>query len=111
MSRSVRDQLDDVPLKPLKVSLPPDTDPLNKIEPGDYVVLALARAGISQKSAALTMGIPEPQFSRQLKGQEHLSFQRLLKLNDDFWRELWVLLAIRRKLARVRRRVTFELSA
>lgn len=64
---------------------------------------ALMRAGLSQKEAALTMGISESLFARQLKGVEHLSWQRLSLLPDAFWLELLFVVAESRGVARVRR--------
>ena len=59
------------------------------------------------------MGISASLFSRQLQNadNQHLSLQRLLRLDDAFWRELWMLVAERRKLARIHRRVVFEVVA
>lgn len=109
MGQTVRDQLDGVPRKTLKVGIPTDADTLKPVEnPGELIVLALNQIGMSQKEAAIVMGIAEPQLTRQLRGDEHLSWQRLFKLDDAFWRALWVLLAKRRKLARVRQRITFD---
>jgi plasmid maintenance system antidote protein VapI len=114
MDATMRDELDGVPRKSLKAALRRDRPVLNSIEnelnAGDYIVLALESVGMSQKEAATTMGIPDSQFTRQLRGQEHLSWQRLFKLPDTFWRELWMLVAERRKLARVKRSVVFEVA-
>jgi hypothetical protein len=57
------------------------------------ISIALDRAGISHKAAALTMGIDPAQWSRQLHGDGHISFQRLQKLSAEFWREFLPLLA------------------
>lgn len=59
---------------------------LDAAELGALVLECLAIAGISQKAAAITMGIGEGQFSRQVHGRgEHLSTQRLLRLPRTFW--------------------------
>lgn len=52
---------------------------------------ALGRIGWSQKRAAIEIGIPETQFSRQLAGTENLSFWKMRTLPPEFWRELIVL--------------------
>lgn len=67
------------------------------------ISLALSRAGLSQKEAALTMGISESLLARQLKGDEHLSWQRLSLLPDAFWLELLFVVAEARGVGRVRR--------
>lgn len=53
------------------------------------VVAALKQVNISQKEAALTMGITESQFASQLAGREHLSLWRLSKLPNTFQVALW----------------------
>lgn len=80
---------------------------------GELVTLALDAAHIAPAQAARCMGISLSLFLRQLQNADnaHLSMQRLYRLPDSFWRELWVLIAERRRLARVRRRVVFEVPA
>ena len=48
---------------------------------------AIADAHLSHKEVALTMGIPEPQLTRQLSGEPgtHLSLWRLAQLPESFW--------------------------
>lgn len=113
MDQSIRQRLDGVPLKPLKASVSSSPDALNLLESGAAaaILTALTRAGMSQKEAAITMEISEAQFTRQLRGQEHVSWQRLFTLPDGFWRELLIVLAEAKKLARVRRRVVFDMEA
>lgn len=113
MNRSVQQRLDGVPLKPLKASLPTSDEALNLLEHGaaDAILTALTRAGMSQKEAAITMDISEQQFTRQLRGQEHVSWQRLFRLSDRFWRELVIVLAEMKRIARVRRRLVFDMEA
>lgn len=79
---------------------------------GDLVEKALDAAHITPTEAARKMGISLSLLGRQLQNidNQHLSLQRLYRLPDAFWRELWVLVAERRKLARVRRRVVFEVA-
>ena len=104
MEASIKDRLSAVPLKTLKVGLVGGEGGLNLVESaGQAVSVALARAGISQKAAALEMDINEGQFTRQLRGQEHLSWQRLFRLSDAFWLELVFVVAEMRGVARVRR--------
>jgi hypothetical protein len=112
MPSSLRRAVPDVPLKTLKVGLAKGETVLNSIESaGDTVQKALIRSGISQKEAALTMDINEGQLTRQLRGQEHLSWQRLFMLPDKFFLELLIILAEHRGIASVRTRIEFERRA
>lgn len=54
---------------------------------------ALGRAGMSQKHAAIEIGISESLLSRQLKGTEKLGWLDLGKLGAAFWNELIPMLA------------------
>lgn len=76
--------------------------------PSALVSLALNRSALSQKEAAITMGISESLLARQLKGDEHLSWQRLFSLPDRFWLELLIVLAESRGIATVRTQIEFE---
>lgn len=67
--------------------------PLGQLDLTGAISEALERARISHKEAALTMGIDPAQWSRQLHGDGHISFQRLQKLPASFWREFLPLLA------------------
>ncbi len=128
MSRSVRHRLDGIELKPLKhgeasaasarKTVSPDPDVRKNLSPdrcehGDLIAKALEQAHITRGQAAGYMGISEGLLSRQIENidNQHLSWQRLFKLPDVFWRELLFLTIERRKLAKIRRRATFELSA
>lgn len=46
---------------------------------------ALAACDLSEKAAAITMGIHPTDFSRQLAGRDPLSIWRLSALPADFW--------------------------
>ena len=59
------------------------------------VDLALARAGISHKEAAITMGLDPSLWTRQRAGQGHISLRRLARLPAAFHRELVALRAAR----------------
>lgn len=50
----------------------------------DDISAALHDVGLSRKQTAAEMGITEPQLSRQLQGQEHLSAWRLMLLPVSF---------------------------
>lgn len=109
MPSSLRRAVPDVPLKTLKAGLLRGETALNSIEnAGDMVQRALIRSGISQKEAALTMDINEGQLTRQLRGQEHLSWQRLFLLPDKFFLELLIVIAETRGIASVRTQIEFE---
>lgn len=62
------------------VLMTPRSDALRK-----RVVLALARAGISHKEAAIRMRLTESRLSEALNGRSPLSVWRLADLPDDFW--------------------------
>lgn len=111
MAPSVNARLDGVPLKNLKASVRTTEPDLKRVKgAGALVKLALVRAGISQKQAALDMGLSDAQLSAQLadKEGEHLSWQRLQALPDAFFLELLILLAEHRGIARVRMTMDLE---
>jgi hypothetical protein len=62
------------------------------------IELALAKAGLSHKAAAILMDISEAQLSRQLSGHEQLSAWRLQRLPTAFHKELTMLQAERQGL-------------
>jgi hypothetical protein len=111
MTRSVQGTLG--PLEVQSVSAKPKMAKvsLQKVScpaPTHLISLALSRAGLSQKEAALTMGISESLLARQLKGDEHLSWQRLCSLPDAFFYELLIVLAEWRGIARVQTQIQME---
>ena len=55
------------------------------------VARALEIAGVSQKDAAITMGISEKFLSNALAGRDHLSLWRLAKLPQSFQSALWTI--------------------
>lgn len=73
-------------------------------EARELIEAAFDRARLTKREAARHMGITGTQLNRQLQNldNQHVSFQRLWKLPNAFWRELLILAAQRRKLARVR---------
>ncbi len=52
---------------------------------------ALRLADISIEKAALYMAIDRAQFDRQLQGDGHVSFTRLMALPEEFWRWFYLL--------------------
>jgi hypothetical protein len=54
---------------------------------------ALRYADISPSKAAVWMNLDPSQFARQLEGEGHLSYTRLVKLPASFWSWLAVLIA------------------
>lgn len=82
--------VDDRPKPQAKVS----DDAIKSVDKlGDVVRLALSRAGVSQKEAAILMDLDPGRFVRQLAGKEPLSFARMCeRLPAEFWRELICLL-------------------
>lgn len=69
-----------------------DPAPLGQFDAASALSIALQRADLSHKEAALTMGLDPAQWSRQLHGDGHISFQRLLRLPRAFWQEFLPLL-------------------
>jgi hypothetical protein len=100
----------------LKRGLPHDEAARQMVSSGEVrelVTLALDAAHITPLQAAAKMGISLSLFLRQLENHDnqHTSLQRLFRLPDGFWLELLVLLAERRKLAHVQRRIVIEVPA
>lgn len=109
MSNSLASRLDGVNCKPLKC--PPRTGEtfLQLTEASAQLIArALDRAGLTVKAAASDMGISESLLARQLKGMEHLSWQRLNLLPDRFFFELLILIAQTRGIATVRTQIEME---
>lgn len=109
MPQTIAKSLDGLHLKTAKASLREPEPDLNRLkDAGALIQLALKRAGIQEKTAASLMGISGPQFSAQLAGKEHLSWQRLQRLSDAFFLELLIVLAEHRGIARVRTQIEME---
>lgn len=66
---------------------------VNSIDLAAAIGQALSRAGLNNKQACAWMDIDPGMWSRQLQGDGHISFQRLLKLPIAFWTEFVPLLA------------------
>lgn len=90
MSRSVQQSLPPMALQKVESTVSTVLKPIENWRA--LVPRAFGRAGWTQKRAALEMGIPEPQLSRQLGGVEHLSFWRMHALPREFWYELVILI-------------------
>jgi hypothetical protein len=69
------------------------TSEVNSIDLAAAIGQALSRAGLNHKQACAWMEIDPGLWSRQLSGDGHISFQRLLKLPVVFWTEFVPLLA------------------
>jgi hypothetical protein len=83
------------PLPPMEVKRveSPVSTALKSVESfRPLIARAFGHVGLSQKRAALEMGIPESQLSRQLAGTEHLSLWRMHGLSREFWREFVLLI-------------------
>lgn len=65
----------------------------NSLDVAAAIGQALSRAGLNNKQACAYMEIDPGMWSRQLQGDGHISFQRLLKLPIAFWTEFVPLLA------------------
>lgn len=102
MTATVADRLAGVNCQSLKCGPRTGETALQLTEPAARLIaLAIDRAGLTVKAAASDMGISESLLARQLRGQEHLSWQRLNLLPDLFFRELLVLIAESRGIATV----------
>jgi hypothetical protein len=103
--RSVKARLDSVP------KLTADTEQVQKPKPAPGEVLEGARAAVrlEPKQMASDMDISHSLVLRGLKDGQ-LSFGRLWDLPDAYWLELVMRIIEARKLARVRRRVVFEVA-
>lgn len=102
MSNTLTARLDSVKCQPLKCQPKGGESLLQLTEPqAQLVATALDRAEIPVKAAAADMGISESLLHRQLKGKDHLSWQRLNLLPDRFFAELLVLIAQRRGIGAV----------
>lgn len=71
----------------------PGSSEVNSIDVAAAISQALSRAGLNNKQACAWMDIDPGLWSRQLQGDGHISFQRLLKLPIAFWTEFVPLLA------------------
>lgn len=90
-----------------------DTRQAVSCDVSELVRLALDAAHITPTTAAATMGVTLSLFLRQLQNldNQHVSLQRLYRLPDPFWREFAMLVLERRRLARVQRRIVFDVDA
>lgn len=112
MSSTVSSRLNGVNCRSLKCGLPTGETLLQLTEPHARVIAkALDRSDLTVKAAASEMGISESLLARQLKGLEHLSWQRLNLLPDRFFCELLILLAETRGIATVRTQIQLERKA
>lgn len=78
----------------------------------DVAAIVLCALGpVSQEDAARTMGISASLLARQLQNvdSQHLSLQRLWRLDNDFWTDFVVLVTEHRQLGIVRRQVVLDL--
>jgi len=69
------------------------TSEVNSIDLAEAIGQALSRVGLNNKQACAYMELDPGLWSRQLQGDGHISFQRLLKLPITFWTEFVPLLA------------------
>lgn len=76
------------PMELDRVGTPTPTAPKSIGDWRGLVARALGRAGISQKAAAVDLGITPQALSKQLAGAEHLSLWRMHALPPEFWREV-----------------------
>lgn len=78
---------------PVETAEKATTSEVNSIDLAAAIGQALSRSGLNHKQACAWMEIDPGLWSRQLQGDGHISFQRLLKLPVAFWTEFVPLLA------------------
>lgn len=102
--------LGNVPLRNAKAELKRGEAPVQKLNPdaGDALEQAKNGADIEAKQMADTCGVSHSLILRALKSADDIGFHRLWELSDDFWAELIVAIAKRRRLAVVR--TTIEMA-
>lgn len=66
--------------------------PLEQLNLDAAICEALARCGMSHEQACLTMGVDQSLWTKQRRGDGHVSLQRLMKLPRRFWLELFAIL-------------------
>lgn len=66
--------------------------PLAGLDLDALICQALARCEMSHEQACLTMGVDQSLWTKQRKGDGHVSLQRLMKLPARFWLEFLSLL-------------------
>lgn len=93
MNGSLADKLDRVERKPLKCGAGRPTESF--VRAGQLVDQAIAKAHLTKEQAADEYGVTPSLLARQLTNQDnqHLSFQRLWSMSDDFKREFLEVLA------------------
>lgn len=103
MGDSMRDRLAQIHLRNVKAELKESESPVQqlKLDAGEVLDSARERIRMEPKQMAEEMDISHSLVLRGLKGVDHLSFHRLWVLSDDFWRELLVVIAKKRRVARV----------
>lgn len=113
MKPSLAKQLGAVELRTLKCELASEDGVRNEVSyvPGHLVERALNRAGINRKQAAGHMGISESLLTRQMQNidHQHLSWQRLFSLPDEFWTEMLLLIAEAKRIAAVEQTLTITI--
>lgn len=110
MASTMPDRLRDVPLRNVKASDLRGEGPLQKLNPlaGEVLDTARSNARIEPKAMADAMGLSHSLVLRGLGGKDHLSFHRLWELSDDFWAELLIAIAKRRRVAVVRTSIEID---
>lgn len=93
MAPQYQPALPPMPLQTLSGALSSPLSSLGSAEAWrELIPQALRRANVAQKEAAYALGISESQFSRQLRGTEHISLWRMFGLPRAFWQEFVLLL-------------------
>lgn len=66
-------------------------DPASRLAHAKLVREALRLSDVSIEKAALYMAMDRAQFDRQLNGEGHISYTRLMALPQEFWRWFYFL--------------------
>lgn len=112
MSQSLRNQLDNVPVRNLKAELQRRDSDLQKLKPhaGQVLKQAVDRADLEPKAIATDLNLSHSLVLRAFKEsdeQSSISFHKLWELDDEFWRELLIVVAKARGLAQPRIQLDF----
>lgn len=117
MSANVAERLASLPVRNAKAALDrgesdprtvqkmnPEDKPLNK-DAGEVLDIARAAVRMEPKAMAEDMGVSHSLVLRGLKSDDGLSFHKLWELSDEYWAELMMAVAQKRRIFIVRRTI------
>lgn len=109
--KSLQATLPPMELRNAKADIKTGEGPVHKLNPdaGEALDSARKAAGIEAKQMADTCGLSHSLTLRALGSKDDIGFHRLWELSDDFWSELLIAVAKRRRVAVVK--TTIEVNA